>query len=165
MLVKLFNAILLSLCAMLFFIFIQEPYVINTNLNQIDFRSIDTNNVQSYAINQEILQYNLKADKYFKEGNKDVFVNAFLQDLNSNLQADIAYKENNIFYLQDNVKYKNDALLIKSNVVEYDLKDKIITSNSDTKLEYKNYYLTSKNAVYNLTSEDLTLKGVYLCIN
>lgn len=164
MLVKLFNAILLSLCAMLFFVFIQEPYNINITTNQLEFRSVEASNLSGYVINNK-LDYKIVASKYFKEGEKDVFIKAFLQDINSWLNSDIAYKENNFLYLKDNVVYENIDLKLNTNLLEYDLKNKILQSNSPTELFYKNYFIKSKYAKYNIQDENIVLKGVYLCIN
>ncbi|MBT0878275.1 MULTISPECIES: LPS export ABC transporter periplasmic protein LptC [unclassified Campylobacter] len=163
MLIKTFNIILVSMLSMLFFIIIQKPYDIDKMNYQLDFKSLEANDIIGYELSNK-LEKIAYAKQYYKINNQDNLIDLSINDLEKHLSSNKATKENNIIVLNGDVKYKDNLIKLESDVLNYSINEKILSSLSKTKVTYNNSLINANSFSYNLNSSDLLLKEVDLCI-
>ncbi|WP_267523126.1 hypothetical protein [Campylobacter sp. MG1] len=163
MLIKSFNIVLLALVSMLFFVVIQKPYEINSVDYKIDFKSLEADDIVGYEIDKKLLKKSY-AKHYFRQGEQDNLLEFTLSDLTKSISSDKVVKDNENIVFENNVNYKDDKITLKTKILNYSIKDKILSSNTLSDVFYNFHSLKAKSFIYNTINGDLTLKEVNLCI-
>jgi len=158
--------LLISLAILFGFIITQKPnsvMAIEANsTKEVYFKNfslieLTQTGVENQLISSEAIKY--KKGFHFKD------INITYRNSHYLLAKKALYRENFI-YLEDNISLRrNDGLFFKSDNLEYSLKEKVLRSNSDFKLDINGSIVQGNNLYYNLDTKRLTAQNIMAFIN
>ena len=163
MAIRIFS-LLISLFAIVFTaLSLQEPYSLNLNNYSLNFKNIEASDLSAYELNQTSVKSYYKADSWTRYEKKDEFENF----INLNLDFNVSAKK--VEFLSENMdkllfvgdaSYINDDIKIFSDEVEYNLKDKTISTNSTFRAFVGENIINGDSLNYEIKNKILKIQGV-----
>lgn len=145
----------------LVFLGLQDFYYIDFKPSGVDFKNIEAANLNAYELNSSVILANYTATKWTRYKDKDVFDSVFIEGLDYNLSANELISMDKNLTLNGNVRYADkNATKFESNRLFYDKAKKQISTNSDFKAFRKNDEIEGKSFVYDIKTQNLSIKGV-----
>ena len=138
------------------FLLTKNPYSLEYNANSAKKPEIEIFNMKNYDISLDGVTSIIFAEKFERYNSYDKMydIEALHKDkfkLINFLVADKGLYVKNILYLDDSVKYtRSDDLLLSSNSVKYDIKNKILSSNIPFKFVKKDTITRGNSFVYDM---------------
>lgn len=168
----------MALKLFIFFIILTPLLLINTNvINNIKAKSntlvpkVSFFDAVMYDINVENVDKVVNAKEVYKYENKDELYNAALVLRNANNNSDTISgkymkKENEIYSFQGDVILRRDGdLELKTENIQYNIKNGIATNNVDFIFTYKNSIFSGKNLYLNRNDYAISGDNAHFKIN
>ncbi|HDZ4329580.1 TPA: hypothetical protein RTB68_001475 [Campylobacter jejuni] len=164
MAIKIFG-ILIALFTITFTILsLQDPYSLNLQTNALNFKNIEAKNLKAYESNASTIKAYYKANSWVRYADRDEFNDFITLNLDFNLSAnrlEFFNKDMNKVLFEGNVTYigTNNVKII-SQEVEYQLKDKILHTNTNFKALINGSIINGNTLNYDTKNKILNIQGV-----
>lgn len=163
MAIKIFG-ILIALFTITFTILsLQDPYSLNLQTNALNFKNIEAKNLKAYESNTSVIKAYYKANSWVRYADRDEFNDFITLNLDFNLSANRLefFKDSNRVLFEGNVTYRGaNNIEIVSQEAEYELKDKILHTNTHFKALINGSIINGNTLNYNIENKILNIQGV-----
>ncbi|ECP6256593.1 TPA: hypothetical protein SG281_000223 [Campylobacter coli] len=143
---------------------LQDPYSLNIKSYALNFKNIEASNLNAYELNASNVKSYYKAQTWTRYTDKDEFDNFVNLNLDFNLSAnklELKGKEMDRVLFEGNVTYigSNDTKIL-ANKVEYEPKNKILTTDTGFKALMGGNIVNGNTLNYDVEKKILQVQGV-----
>ncbi len=165
MVVKVLYYVLSIFVIVVFFLFFQEPYLLDLSKVNTEFANVEMDGVRDVEMNEERIFRVFRAKKVLRYPSKDVveFVNMDIYEdgLVYNIKGNRAVYKDGVVRADGNVfVHRNDGMYIKTEKLSFDTKKKLISSDSPFVYGSDFLYAHGKRFSYDVDKKYLKIKDI-----
>ncbi|MCH5337095.1 MAG: hypothetical protein J1D99_06755 [Campylobacter sp.] len=142
---------------------LQDPYSLNLKAHSLNFKNIEANDLSAYELNSTMVKSYYKANSWMRYENEDVFKDFINLNLDFNLSANIlkllGKDLKQVIFEGDVVYLGEDGTKVLSPKMEFNPKDKILSTHLGFKAFVNGNIINGEVLSYDLKKKKLEIQG------